>query len=193
MRTFSTSTKSERYKSQQDARIKWMDLEPRRYSTPVADSTKKPMSSGGRRFTAIPVTSESEPQKVFFIGSPPDSPPRQKSVSSSSDSGSDPRRSIGGSSSDSVSIGSKRDSDSMREKSSKIAKLSLDPQMKENVDPREESCKSVGHGRRINLVCIHIYIRRRMDLMFKTLNFWDLIIKHHLYLKFYTFDHYKKL
>ncbi|XP_033209882.1 uncharacterized protein LOC117167690 isoform X2 [Belonocnema kinseyi] len=148
MRTYPASTKSGSFGSQQDARIKWVDSESRRYSTPVPDNTKRPTSSGGRRFTAIPVTSETVPHKVFFIGSPPDSPPRTKNVSSSSDSGSDPRRSIGGSSSDSVSVGSKRDSDTTREKSSKIPKLSLDAQMKENVDPREESCKGTGHGRR---------------------------------------------
>lgn len=154
MRTYSTSTKSGSLGSQQDARIKWMDSEPRRYSTPVTDSTKRPTSSGGRRFTAIPVTSETVPHKVFFIGSPPDSPPRTKNVSSSSDSGSDPRRSIGGSSSDSVSVGSKRDSDMTREKSSKIPKLNLDAQMKENVDPREESSKGIGHSRRSSQVCL---------------------------------------
>ncbi|XP_051174345.1 uncharacterized protein LOC127290025 isoform X2 [Leptopilina boulardi] len=168
MRTFSTSTKSERYGVLQDARIKWVESEPRRYSTPVAESSsgKKPLANcGGRRFTAIPVTTEiGVSHKVFFIGSPPDSPPRVKSVSSStSDSGSgsggggggggggsDPqRRSIGGSSSDSVSIGSKRDSDTTRDKSmtNKIPKLSLDSQMKENVDPREET-SSKSHGRR---------------------------------------------
>ena len=156
MRTFSTSTKSDRFGGQQDARIKWVDSEPRRYSTPVTDSTKKPTSSSGRRFTAIPVTTETGLHKVFFIGSPPDSPPRTKN--SSSDSGSDPRRSIGGSSSDSVSVGSKRDSDSPREKSSKIPKLSLDAQMKENVDPKEESSKGVGHGRRSSQVSLQFFI-----------------------------------
>lgn len=113
--------------------------EPRRYSTPVTECrTTVTTDSAGRRFTAIPVSSELSTHKVFFIGSPPDSPPRNHSVSSSSDSGSsEPRRSIGGdSNNEAVAIGSKRESDCTKEKSSKMARLSPDAQMKENVDPR---------------------------------------------------------
>lgn len=114
--------------------------EPRRYSTPVTECrTTVTTDSAGRRFTAIPVSSELSTHKVFFIGSPPDSPPRNHSVSSSSDSGSEPRRSIGSdSNNEAVAIGSKRESDYTKEKSSKMARLSPaeDTQMKENVDPR---------------------------------------------------------
>ncbi|XP_014230537.1 uncharacterized protein LOC106654913 isoform X3 [Trichogramma pretiosum] len=119
--------------------------ELRRHSTPTQSKSRTPGS--GRRFTTIPLTQEDETAGTslaggkFFIGSPPDSPPRQASATPSSDSGSgsmggggggagtgEPRKSV-----DSVSLpGTKRDySDTTREKSSKILKL-----MKENVDPR---------------------------------------------------------
>ncbi|CAB0035696.1 unnamed protein product [Trichogramma brassicae] len=119
--------------------------ELRRHSTPTQSKSRTPGS--GRRFTTIPLTQEDEIAGTslvggkFFIGSPPDSPPRQASATPSSDSGSgsmggggggagtgEPRKSV-----DSVSLpGTKRDySDTTREKSSKILKL-----MKENVDPR---------------------------------------------------------
>lgn len=113
---------------------KFGDSELRRYSTPVPETKTVTTDTGGRRFTAIPVFSELSTHKVFFIGSPPDSPPLIQSVSSSSDSGSEPRK--GDTNSEVVSTGSKRDSDTVKERSSKIAKLSLDMQMKENVDPR---------------------------------------------------------
>uniref|UniRef100_A0ABD2WFE4 Phosphodiesterase n=1 Tax=Trichogramma kaykai TaxID=54128 RepID=A0ABD2WFE4_9HYME len=119
--------------------------ELRRHSTPTQSKSRTPGS--GRRFTTIPLTQEDQTAGTslaggkFFIGSPPDSPPRQASATPSSDSGSgsmggggggagtgEPRKSV-----DSVSLpGTKRDySDTTREKSSKILKL-----MKENVDPR---------------------------------------------------------
>lgn len=129
--------KSDQCSSMQVTKMKCIDSELRRYSTPVPETKTIMTDSGGRRFTAIPVTSELSTHKVFFIGSPPDSPPLMQSVSSSSDSGSEPRRSIGGDTNNEVvSTGSKRDSEPMKEKSSKIAKLSHDVQMKENVDPR---------------------------------------------------------
>ncbi|XP_017881147.1 uncharacterized protein LOC108625558 [Ceratina calcarata] len=108
------------------------DSELRRYSTPVPENKTIMTDASGRRFTAIPVPSELSTHKVFFIGSPPDSPPLIQSVSSSSDSGS----CRGDASNEIISTGNKRDSDSVKERSSKIAKLSLDMQMKENVDPR---------------------------------------------------------
>ena len=116
--------------------------ELRRHSTPAQSKTRTPAS--GRRSTTIPLTQEEDDSlsgKVFFIGSPPDSPPRQASATPSSDSGSgsggyvEPRKSI-----DSVSLpGTKRDySDSTREKSFKMLKL-----MKENVDPRSGGFEDV--------------------------------------------------
>lgn len=125
--------------------------EPRRYSTPVTECRTAMTDSTGRRFTTIPVSSELSTHKVFFIGSPPDSPPRNHSVSSSSDSGSEPRRSIGGdTSNEAVAIGSKRELDCTKEKSSKVAKLSPDSQMKENVDPRtcDDSAKALALSRK---------------------------------------------
>ncbi|XP_032690464.1 uncharacterized protein LOC116853454 isoform X3 [Odontomachus brunneus] len=122
------------------------EQEPRRYSTPVTECRTITTDSAGRRFTAIPVSSELSTHKVFFIGSPPDSPPRNHSVSSSSDSGSEPRRSIGSdSNNEAVAVGSKRESDCTKEKNSKIARLSSDAQMKENVDPRacDDSTKTL--------------------------------------------------
>jgi hypothetical protein len=111
--------------------------EQRRHSTPAQSKAR---GGSGRRFTTIPLTQEEEDaatgsgHKVFFIGSPPDSPPRHASATPSSDSGGsgsvtgEPRRSV-----DSVSLpGNKRDyGDGGREKCSKMLKL-----MKENVDPR---------------------------------------------------------
>ncbi|XP_076641056.1 uncharacterized protein LOC143352446 isoform X3 [Halictus rubicundus] len=116
------------------AKPKCVEPELRRYSTPVPEIKTIMTDPGGRRFTAIPVSSELSTHKVFFIGSPPDSPPLIQSKSSSSDSGSEPRKCTGDN--DIVSIGSKRDPEAVKEKSSKVAKLSLDVQMKENVDPR---------------------------------------------------------
>ncbi|KOX80098.1 cAMP-specific 3',5'-cyclic phosphodiesterase 7B [Melipona quadrifasciata] len=113
---------------------KCTNSELRRYSTPVPETKTITTDTGGRRFTAIPVSSELSTHKVFFIGSPPDSPPFVQSVSSSSDSGSDSRR--GDMNNEIVSTSNKRDSDPMKERNSKVAKLSMDMQMKENVDPR---------------------------------------------------------
>ncbi|XP_014482386.1 PREDICTED: uncharacterized protein LOC106748419 isoform X2 [Dinoponera quadriceps] len=134
----SRTTLSSKRSDQCASSAKSADQESRRYSTPVAECrTVSAADSAGRRFTAIPVSSELSTHKVFFIGSPPDSPPRNHSVSSSSDSGGEARRSVGGdSNSEAVAIGSKRESDGTKEKSSKMARLSPDAQMKENVDPR---------------------------------------------------------
>ncbi|XP_053984430.1 uncharacterized protein LOC128879363 isoform X2 [Hylaeus volcanicus] len=135
-RTTVTSCKSDQCSSTQISKGKCVEPELRRYSTPVPVPEIKTILTdpSGRRFTAIPVPSELTSHKVFFIGSPPDSPPLIQSISSSSDSGSEPRKNNGDH--EIVSTGSKRDSDSVKEKSSKVAKLSLDVQMKENVDPR---------------------------------------------------------
>ncbi|XP_015117340.1 uncharacterized protein LOC107041345 isoform X2 [Diachasma alloeum] len=115
---------------------KMKESEMRRFSTPVTE-VKVSGEGGGRRFTTIPVTSDLPTHKVFFIGSPPESPPRLKSVSSSSDSGSEPRRSIGETSCEgSVFVGGKRDSEGGRHKGGKMMKMSDDGRMKENVDPR---------------------------------------------------------
>lgn len=171
LRTYSLSSRSidiyEALPPQTAARLlgrEHQQPEPRRHSTPVPESKNVQHEAGGRRFTTIPVTSEGSVRgKVagFFIGSPPDSPPRVKSntTTSSSDSGSggEHRKSLGSSSSDSVSVGSKRDSaDSSRDKgTTKIMKLSINSQMKENVDPRniEELVKVIClPGRRGNLV-----------------------------------------
>ncbi|XP_047353649.1 uncharacterized protein LOC124950675 isoform X3 [Vespa velutina] len=148
IRTILASKISEHYTLTHHIKIKNTDSELRRYSTPVTES--KPLTDNtGRRFTTIPVSSELSTHK-FFIGSPPDSPPRVQSVSSSSDSGSEPRRSIGDSNGESLTSTNKKDSDYVREKVFKIAKLSFDVQMKENVDPRgfEESGKNISLSRR---------------------------------------------
>uniref|UniRef100_A0A0C9PSV9 Phosphodiesterase n=3 Tax=Fopius arisanus TaxID=64838 RepID=A0A0C9PSV9_9HYME len=117
--------------------------EMRRFSTPVTEA-KLTGEVGGRRFTTIPVTSDLPVHKVFFIGSPPESPPRVKSVSSSSDSGSEPRRSIGDAAEGSHFAGGKRDSEGGRHKGGKMMKMSDDGRMKENVDPRsEDKCPAV--------------------------------------------------
>lgn len=129
-------------------------LQARRYSTPA---TKSPatvlIDSSGRRYTTIPVSSEMAEvlsPKKFYIGSPPDSPFHVQSASSSSDSTSGPKRSLGGG--DSSSGGSKRDlgQDSTRDKASKMLKLSVQTQMKENVDPRgaDEPVKTFNLTRR---------------------------------------------
>ncbi|XP_076397422.1 uncharacterized protein LOC100877791 isoform X3 [Megachile rotundata] len=128
--------KSNQCSSMQVTKAKCIDSGLRRYSTPVPETKTITTDAGGRRFTAIPVSSELSTHKVFFIGSPPDSPPLIQSISSSSDSGSEPRRSTGDSNNEIISTGSKRDSEPWKEKSSKVAKLSHDVQMKENVDPR---------------------------------------------------------
>ncbi|XP_044006194.1 uncharacterized protein LOC122851187 isoform X2 [Aphidius gifuensis] len=132
----------------------------RRFSTPINNDSKIGFigrEKSGRRFTMIPVTSELPIQKVFFIGSPPESPPRHKSISSSSDSGSEQRKSIGETCSEPISY----------YKSSKIQKMSDDDdnnnnnnnndgdddeRMKENVDPRVTTTDEAGKfttGRRV--------------------------------------------
>ncbi|KAK0161144.1 hypothetical protein PV327_009652 [Microctonus hyperodae] len=129
--------------------------ELRRYSTPAVDLRAITSSSSastfslmgnesnrgnnGRRFTAIPTASELPITRAFFIGSPPESPPKLKSNSSSSDSSG-----VSGSGSESILIGNKRDLDCSRiGKNSKIPKLS-----KENVDPRGEDLIS-GSGKNL--------------------------------------------
>lgn len=160
--------------------------ELRRHSTPAQSkgrvaANSKGVPNTGRRFTTIPLTQEAQSRdsnKVFFIGSPPDSPPRLASATPSSDSGSGGGSTscgggsgVGGStatggggyiggggtggkesrkSADSVSLpGNKRDyCDSTKDKSSKMLKL-----MKENVDPRsvdEFTKSSYLPGRRSN-------------------------------------------
>ncbi|XP_043510361.1 uncharacterized protein LOC122528853 isoform X3 [Frieseomelitta varia] len=126
---------------------KCTNSELRRYSTPVPETKTITTDTGGRRFTAIPVSSELSTHKVFFIGSPPDSPPFIQSVSSSSDSSSDSRR--GDMNNEIVSTSNKRDSDPIKERNSKVAKLSMDMQMKENVDPRAmEDTKGIALSRK---------------------------------------------
>ncbi|XP_048506638.1 uncharacterized protein LOC105685760 isoform X3 [Athalia rosae] len=128
----------------------------RRFSIPVLDVAGDESLGNNRRFSAIPVSSEA-PQKVFFVGTPPDSPPRV--LSSSSDSGSEPRKSVSDLTSDSVSIGTKRDSENWREKgAAKILKLSIEPEMKENVDPRtSDDGKVLSSNRRPS----QVWARRR--------------------------------
>lgn len=111
--------------------------EPRRYSIPITKHNSITINNAGRRYTAIPVLSEFDIHKVFFIGSPPDSPPRNYSVPSSNDSCSESRRSIDDPNSEILVIGGKRELDCAKGKSSKIVKLSPNAQMKENVDPRK--------------------------------------------------------
>ncbi|XP_076749341.1 uncharacterized protein LOC143422515 isoform X6 [Xylocopa sonorina] len=123
------------------------DAELRRYSTPVPEIKTITTDASGRRFTAIPVPSELCTHKVFFIGSPPDSPPLVQSVSSSSDSGSEPRKAD--TNNEIITTSNKRDSDTVKERCSKVAKLSLDMQMKENVDPRAtEDSKGITMSRK---------------------------------------------
>ncbi|XP_046738000.1 uncharacterized protein LOC124406594 isoform X5 [Diprion similis] len=119
----------------------------RRFSIPVIDLTKND-SQINRRLSAVPVSSESA-HRAFFVGTPPDSPPRV--LSGSSDSGSEPRRSVSDSTNDSVSIGNKRDSEIWKDKGAKILKLSVEPEMKENVDPRYgDDGKTLSSSRRSN-------------------------------------------
>ncbi|XP_034946298.1 uncharacterized protein [Chelonus insularis] len=122
--------------------------ENRRFSSSATETKIVMTDSSGRRFTTIPVASELPSPKVFFIGSPPESPPRLKSVSSGSDSSSEIRKNIG-ESLEGISMTVKRDSEVFKCKSSKIPKLE-DSKMKENVDPRgiEDSSKNVGTTRR---------------------------------------------
>ncbi|XP_033180715.1 uncharacterized protein LOC117234376 isoform X2 [Bombus vosnesenskii] len=140
--------KSEQYGSiTVTTKPKCTNSELRRYSTPVPETKTITTDTSGRRFTAIPVSSELSTHKVFFIGSPPDSPPLVQNVSSSSDSGSDSRRAD--TNNEIVSIGNKRDPDPMKERNSKVAKLSMDIQMKENVDPRAiEDTKGISLSRK---------------------------------------------
>lgn len=139
-------------------RIESSDM--RRYSTPSATepanvtNTMTSSSSNylaARRFTAIPLlTPEFVPTRKFFVGTPPGSPPRLLSVlSSSSDSGgSDPKPSGLADFNEAHSVGVKRDSsDNSRQRNCKIAKLTDDGELKENLDPRasgDETNKSSG-------------------------------------------------
>ncbi|XP_050448281.1 rho GTPase-activating protein gacF-like isoform X3 [Cataglyphis hispanica] len=127
----------------------YFDQEPRRYSTPITEY-RTMIDHAGRRYTTIPVSSEFSTHKVFFIGSPPDSPPRNHSVSSSSDSSGEPKKNMDDSSNEAVIVGSKRELDCTKEKNSKIMKLSSDAQMKENVDPRtnDDFAKTLAMSRR---------------------------------------------
>ncbi|KAG5336271.1 PDE7B phosphodiesterase, partial [Acromyrmex heyeri] len=126
--------------------------EPRRYSTSVTECKTITVDHAGRRYTTIPVSSELSTHKVFFIGSPPDSPPNH-SVSSSSDSGSEPKRSIDDSSKEaSVVIGNRKELDNVKEKNSKSSKFNSDAQMKENVDPRTNDDVAKASSRRGNQV-----------------------------------------
>ncbi|XP_024940687.1 uncharacterized protein LOC107267581 isoform X2 [Cephus cinctus] len=109
----------------------------RRCSIPISNS-KSTENLTSRRFSALPVLQTSEPEghrKVFFIGSPPDSPPMEPSASSSN-SGSELQRGIGQSCTENNIVSGKRDSETMRDKGIKIPKLSVESEMKENVDPR---------------------------------------------------------
>jgi len=107
--------------------------ESRRYSIPI---TKHNMiNNASRRYTAIPVSSELNIHKVFFIGSPPNSPSHNCSMSSSNDIYNESKRSIDDSSNEIIVIGNKKELDYTKGKSSKIVKLNSDAQMKENVDP----------------------------------------------------------
>ncbi|XP_012060894.1 PREDICTED: uncharacterized protein LOC105624147 [Atta cephalotes] len=124
--------------------------ESRRYSTSVTECKTITIDHAGRRYTTIPVSSELSTHKVFFIGSPPDSPPNH-SVSSSSDSGSEPKRSIDDSSKEaSVVIGNRKELDNVKEKNSKSSKFNSDAQMKENVDPRTNDDVAKASSRRGN-------------------------------------------
>lgn len=125
------------------------EQEPRRYSTPITEY-KTMIDHAGRRYTTIPVSSEFSTHKVFFIGSPPDSPPHNHSVSSSSNGSGESKRNIDDPNSEAIIIGSKRELDCMKETNSKIVKLSSDAQMKENVDPRtnDDFAKTLALSRR---------------------------------------------
>lgn len=130
----------------------YSEQEPRRYSTSVTECRTITVDHAGRRYTTIPVSSELSTHKVFFIGSPPDSPPPNHSVSSSSDSGSEPKRSTSDSNKETVVAGNRKELDYMKEKNSKITKFSSDTQMKENVDPRMNDDFARALSRRSNQV-----------------------------------------
>ncbi|XP_020286140.1 uncharacterized protein LOC109855871 isoform X2 [Pseudomyrmex gracilis] len=117
----------------------------RRYSTPTTECKTVTTDYTGRRYTTIPVTSELSTHKVFFIGSPPDTSPPNRSASSSSDSGSELKRTIGDSSNE---AGVKRELDCLKDKNPKIAKMDFDTRMKENVDPRNDDFAKVLTSRR---------------------------------------------
>ncbi|XP_066590278.1 uncharacterized protein [Prorops nasuta] len=128
----------------------------RRHSTSVAES-RIAYDNTGRRFTTIPVSSELLfTQKKFFIGSPPDSPPLIQ-TSSSSNSGNGLRKSIDDPSYEITSAdNNKRNFDVNRERVQKLARLSFDAKMKENVDPRIFDDKGYAPTRR----GIQIWTRR---------------------------------
>jgi len=111
--------------------------ESRRYSMPITKHNTITINNANRRYTAIPVSSELNIHKVFFIGSPPDSPSRNNSISSSNDVYSESKKSIDDLGNEIIVIDNKRELDHAKGKSSKIVKLSSDTQMKENVDPRK--------------------------------------------------------
>ncbi|XP_077282259.1 uncharacterized protein LOC143908466 isoform X2 [Temnothorax americanus] len=135
LQTTLLSKKLDQYTS--SAKSAYSAQEPRRYSTSITERRTITVDHAGRRYTTIPVSSELSTHKVFFIGSPPDSPPANHSVSSSSDSSSEPKRSINDSNKEAtVLIGNRKELDHVKEKNSKITKFSSDVQMKENVDPR---------------------------------------------------------
>jgi hypothetical protein len=119
------------------ARNVYSPQESRRYSIPIAKHNTITINNANRRYTAIPVSSELDIHKVFFIGSPPDSPSRNYSISSSNDIYSESKKSIDDSGNEIIVIGNKRELDYTKGKSSKIIKLSSDMQMKENIDPRK--------------------------------------------------------
>ncbi|KYN07640.1 High affinity cAMP-specific 3',5'-cyclic phosphodiesterase 7A [Cyphomyrmex costatus] len=124
--------------------------EPRRYSTSVTECKTITVNHAGRRYTTIPVSSELSTHKVFFIGTPPDSPPNH-SISSSSESGSESKRNIDNSSKEaSVVIGNRKELDNVKEKNSKSSKFNSDAQMKENVDPRTNDDVAKASSRRGN-------------------------------------------
>jgi len=125
--------------------------EPRRYSTSITECKTLTVDNAGRRYTTIPVSSELSTHKVFFIGSPPDSPPNPSA--SSSDSGSDSKRSIDDSNKEAiVVIDNRKELDYVKEKNSKLTKFSSDAQMKENVDPRTNDDFAKALSRRGNQV-----------------------------------------
>ncbi|KAL0128178.1 hypothetical protein PUN28_003438 [Cardiocondyla obscurior] len=108
--------------------------EPRRYSTSVTEC-KTITIDAGRRYTAIPVSSELSTHKVFFIGSPPDSPPSNHNVSSDSSNGS--KINVDQSNKESnIFSDNIKELNQVKEKNAKTTKLGSNVQMKENVDPR---------------------------------------------------------
>lgn len=125
--------------------------ESRRYSTSVTECKTIMVDHASRRYTTIPVSSELSTHKVFFIGSPPDSPPPNHSVSSSSDS-SEPKRNIDSNKEAIVLIDNRKELDYVKEKTSKLTKFSSDVQMKENVDPRTNDDFAKALSRRGNQV-----------------------------------------